>query len=274
MTGVLVVGATGTVGGFVAEYLTRAGATVTAASRRGDVRFDWYDAETWDAALDGVDRIYLVAPTGDPEPVAAMRPFLERAVSTGVKRAVLQSGSPVAAGDPGLGRAHDAVAETFPEWAVLRPSWFMQNFSGNHVQGEAIRSRGELVSATGTGAVAFIDARDIARVATSVLTADVALNRDAVLTGPETLTYDDVAAIVGRASGREVRHVGVTPERLAEVFESDGMPAEYAAALAAMDAAIATGAENRVTHEVFRLTGTAPRSFEEFARETRWDVTA
>lgn len=262
---VLVIGATGTVGAFVAEYLSAAGEQVSAAARRGAVRFDWYDRSTWDTALAGVDRMYLIAPADDSDPVAAMRPFLIAARDGGVKRAVLQSGSPVKEGDPGLGRVHTAVAETFPEWAVLRPSWFMQNFSGNHLQSESIRRRGEIVSATGSGRVGFIDARDIARVATTVLTSDVAMNRDAILTGPEALSYDDVAAILSRVSDRSVRHVLVTAERLAKIFESGGMPAEYATALAAMDAAIATGAEDRVTDEVLRLTGTAPRPFEAFA---------
>lgn len=167
--------------------------------------------------------------------------------------------------DPGLGRVHEAVAATFPDWAVLRPSWFMQNFVGDHVQGEAIRTRGEIVSATGDGRVGFIDARDIARVAAAVLTSDVALNRDPILTGPRALSYADVAAILSR-SGRPVRHVTVSPERLAEIFESGGMPTQYATTLAAMDAAIATGAEDRVTDEVLALTGTAPRAFEEFVR--------
>jgi uncharacterized protein YbjT (DUF2867 family) len=260
----LVVGATGTVGSRVCECLTAAGADVVAASRSGAVRFDWCDPTTWDGALESVDRMYLIAPDGDSDPVAAMQPFLDLALAKGVKRAVLQSGSPVAAGDPGLGRVHEAVAATFPDWAVLRPSWFMQNFTGAHVQGEAVRARGEIVSATGDGRVGFIDARDIARVAAAVLTSDAALNRDPILTGPQALSYADVAAILSRAD-RPVRHVSVSPERLAEIFESDGMPTEYATALAAMDAAIATGSEDRVTDEVLTLTGRAPRSFEEFA---------
>jgi hypothetical protein len=48
------------------------------------------------------------------------------------------------------------------------------------------------------------------------------------------------------------------------------MPPPYAAMLAALDTAIAAGAEDRVTDEVLRLTGAPPRSFEQFAAETRW----
>lgn len=272
MTGVLVVGATGTVGTLVAERLADAGVAVTAAARGGAVRFDWHDPDTWDAALTGVDAMYLIAPGGDADPVLAMKPFLDLALAAGVKRAVLQSASSVRVGDPGLGRVHEAVASTFPQWAVLRPCWFMQNFTGGHVQAAAIRTRGEIVSATGTGAVGFVDARDIARVAAAVLTADDAPNRDAVLTGPQALTYDEVAEVISDASGRLVEHVGVSEGRLAEIFEEDGVPAEYARTLAAMDTAIAGGAEDRVTDEVPWLTGTAPRPFNEFVQEVLWEV--
>ena len=40
--------------------------------------------------------------------------------------------------------------------------------------------------------------------------------------------------------------------------------------LAALDALIASGAEDRVTDDVLRLSGTPPSSFEKFAAGTRW----
>ncbi|CAN5516548.1 hypothetical protein BH11ACT6_BH11ACT6_26840 [soil metagenome] len=55
-----------------------------------------------------------------------------------------------------------------PEWTVLRPSWFMQNFTGDHLVAQEIMT-GEIVTTTGTGRVAFIDAADIAAVARHAL---------------------------------------------------------------------------------------------------------
>ena len=275
--GVLVIGATGTTGRYVCEYLADAGARVKAASRGGagphgsaGVRFDWHDPATYDAALVGVDRMYVIAPTDVAEPLPAMAPFLERALDAGVRRAVLQSSSILAAGDPGLGRAHAAVAAMFPEWAVLRPSWFMQNFSGDHPHGIAIRERGVITTATGSGRVGFIDVRDIARVAARVLLDDVAINDDPILTGPAALRYDDIAAIVSRIAGRTVTHVDTDAGHMREIYSADGTSDEYAAMLTALDQMIASGAEDRVTDAVLRLTGTAPRSFEQFAAETSW----
>ncbi|MCZ9338724.1 ergot alkaloid biosynthesis protein, partial [Streptomyces sp. TRM76130] len=69
---------------------------VKAASRQAalvagaePVPFDWYDPATHAAALDGVDRVYLIPPVGDSEPAAIMLPFLRQARTAGVRRAVL-----------------------------------------------------------------------------------------------------------------------------------------------------------------------------------------
>jgi uncharacterized protein YbjT (DUF2867 family) len=268
---ILVVGATGTTGSRIRASLADAGVRVVAASRRGgDVRFDWHDAATHRDALDGVERMYLIAPPGDPDPEAVTRPFLDLALTSGVRRAVLLSSSLIPCGATGLGRVHAFIAGSFPEWAVLRPSWFMQNFAGRHPRADAIRASGVITSATGTGRVGFIDAGDIAAVAVRALLDETPLNSDVILTGPAALSYDDVAAILGRASGREITHHDVGYERMCEAFEADGLPVEYARFLAGLDALIAEGAEDRVTDGVLRLTGTRPRSFEDFAAEIPW----
>ena len=105
-----------------------------------------------------------------------------------------------------MGEVHAALPGLFDAWAVLRPSWFMQNFTGDHPHAESIRTTGTLASATGTGRVAFIDADDIAAVAAHALTAGDAPNRDLVLTGPEALGYDDIAAVLTEVTGRRVTH--------------------------------------------------------------------
>jgi hypothetical protein len=83
----------------------------------------------------------------------------------------------------------------------LRPSWFMQNFTGDHPVAGGVRA-GELVTATGDGRLGFVDAADIAAVAVRALTDPVAHDTDHVLTGPEALSYADAAAVVTRHTGR------------------------------------------------------------------------
>ncbi|CAM3094175.1 MULTISPECIES: NAD(P)H-binding protein [Streptomyces] len=264
---VLVVGATGTTGSRTAARLTAEGHRVKAASRRAapvagaePVRFDWYDTATHAPALEGVDRVYLVPPVGDPDPAAVMLPFLRQARAAGVRRAVLLSSSAVPSGGPAVGLVHQALPGLFPEWAVLRPSWFMQNFTGDHLHARGIREDGTVRSATGSGRVGFVDADDIAEVAVRALTDDRAPDTDLVLTGPEALSYDDVAAVLTEVTGRPVVHHRLTQTQLRDRLAAE-VPAEFAGILAGMDGAIAQGAEDRVTDTVQRLTGRPPHSF-------------
>ncbi|GAB2486738.1 NmrA family NAD(P)-binding protein [Nocardiopsis aegyptia] len=263
----LVIGATGTTGSRTAARLTAAGHRVRAASRRATpvpdaepVRFDWYDPSTHGAALEGADRLYLVPPVGETDPAAVMLPFLRRARAAGVDRAVLLSSSALPEGGPGVGRVHSALPALFESWAVLRPSWFMQNFTGAHAHAATIREHGTLWTATGEGRVAFVDADDIAAVAVRALTDDRAPDTDLVLTGPEALSYDDVAAIMTETTGRPVVHTRVSHQAMCDRLARQ-VPPEFAALLAGMDLAIAEGAEDRTTDTVRRLTGRPPNGF-------------
>ncbi|QFG23204.1 NAD-dependent epimerase/dehydratase family protein [Actinomadura sp. WMMB 499] len=266
---VLVIGATGTTGSRVADRLRADGRAVRAASRGAaggpdGVRFDWLDPSTHGAALHGVESVYLVPPVGVLHPEEAMLPFLERAKRAGVRRAVLLSSSQLAPGGPATGAVHAALPEVFGEWAVLRPSWFMQNFTGGHVHAESIRAEGRITTAAAAGRVAFIDAGDIAAVAVRALTDRTPHNTDWILTGPGALSYDDVAATIARVSGRPVRHRAVSRERMREHLAGT-LPDGFAAMLADLDGLIAGGAEDRVTGAVEQVTGRPPRSFEAFA---------
>lgn len=263
----LVIGATGTTGSRTAARLIAAGHRVKAASRRAtpapgaeSVRFDWYDPSTHTDALDRIDRVFLLPPLGDSDPASVMLPFLRQARAAGVRRAVLLSSSAIPAGGPAVGAVHQALPGLFDAWAVLRPSWFMQNFTGTHAHAQSIRANGTILTAAGNGRVGFVDADDIAAVAVRALTDDQAPNTDLLLTGPESLSHDDIATIITEVTGRPVTHRHLTYEQLRDRLTAL-MPPEFAEMLAGMDRAIAEGAEDRTTDTVQRLTGRPPHSF-------------
>ncbi|MBX7267064.1 NAD(P)H-binding protein [Micromonospora sp. Llam7] len=274
----LVIGATGTTGSRTAARLTAAGHRVRAASRQATpvpgtepVTFDWYDPATHLDALDGTDRVYLLPPLGESDPAQVMLPFLHRARAAGVHRAVLLSSSAIARGGPAVGMVHQALPDLFEQWAVLRPSWFMQNFTGTHAHAVSIRADGTIWTATGSGRVGFVDAEDIAAVAVHALTDEHGPNTDLILTGPEALSYDDIATIITEATDRPVAHRRLPYEHMRDRLTAL-MPVEFAAMLADMDRAIAEGSEDRVTDTVQRLTGRPPRSFRALLeKETPWN---
>lgn len=186
-----------------------------------------------------------------------------------MRRAVLLSSSAIPEGGPAVGKVHQALPGLFEQWAVLRPSWFMQNFTGTHAHALSIRDEGVIRTATGTGRVGFVDAEDIAAVAVRALTDEQAPDTDLVLTGPEALGHDDIATIITEVTGRRVVHHRLSYEEMRERLTTQ-VPVEFAAMLAGMDRAIAEGAEDRVTGTVHRLTGRPARTFRSLLeRETR-----
>src|SRR5690349_17306448 len=124
-TQTLVLGGTGKTGRRVVERLRAQGVPVRVGSR--SLPFDWYDATTWDRALDDVRAVYVsffpdLAIEGAPELVGA---FARLAAERGVERLVLLSGR----GEPEAQRSEQELIAAGTRWTVVRCSWFAQNFS-------------------------------------------------------------------------------------------------------------------------------------------------
>jgi len=268
---VLLTGGTGITGSRIAAELVGRGIKPRVASRQpkpGQVRFDWLEAETYAAAVEGIESVYLIAPSGISDCLTAIRPFLELSIAAGVKRFVFLSSSSVPEGGPLLGQVHQYLRQRVPSWVVLRPSWFMQNFS-ERAHRDTILQQGAIFSATGSGKIPFIDAADIAAAAVEALTDESFPNSDPILTGPDLLNYADVAEILTKLAVRPVRYHPLKEHELAASFEKSGLPQHYARLLASLDIAIANGSEARLTAEVERITGRKPNSFQEFAQRAR-----
>ena len=178
MRTVLVTGLRGKTGRQVATALIcRKGAAVRGAGRNvADLnvpgvavsRFDWEEPISWPGALVGVEAIYLVKPkTADPAGTVAS--FLRLARS--IERVVLLSEIDASNRDEATNeRKVEKVIESSPvAWTILRPNWFMQNFTEPSFYLEAIRDAGELKVPTGRQPTSFVDTRDIADVATAAL---------------------------------------------------------------------------------------------------------
>lgn len=269
---ILVTGGTGTTGRRVSAQLAARGLRYRVATRHPktehDVRFDWTDDAGWAAALDNVSSLYLVAPSGVAEPLPVMIPFMELAIRSGVKRFVLLSASSLDAGGPMMGMVHAWLRDHAPEWVVLRPTWFMQNFSEGQLRAP-IRDAGAIHTATGTGRIGFIDADDIAAVAVEALSRPTFASGDLILTGPAALSYDDVANILSEALETPVMHHHLSEAELATRHMAAGLPEAYATTLAAMDTTIAAGSEDRVTDTVLRVTGRPGRALADFVSDNK-----
>ncbi|KAI1214328.1 putative ergot alkaloid A [Annulohypoxylon truncatum] len=236
--------------------------------------FDWTKADTYEnpftkASAEGmapISEVYLV-----PPPIFDLAPpmirFVDFARKRNVKKFVLLSASTIEKGGPAMGQVHEYLDSLKNvEYTVLRPTWFMENFSDAHeLQTISIKNESKIYSATGDGKIPFVSADDIARVAFRALTDQTSRNTDHIILGPELLTYDNVATVLTSVLRRKITHVNLSKGELVKRLESTGMPTEDAEMLAEMDIAIKNGAEDRLNHVVEEVTGTLPLSFRDFA---------
>lgn len=258
---ILVLGATGTIGSRVTALLRSAGAPVRAASRHGEVRFDWSAPPTWAPALDGADRLYLLTPDDVPVDPA----FVAAAVEAGVRRIVLQSSLGIEAmGDQRLLDAEATVRGSGAEWTILRPDWFDQNFDEGFFRPAVLA--GELAMPLGDMRQAFVDADDVAAVAAAVLTHDGHGGQRYDVTGPRALSFGEAAQIIGAAAGRTVRFLGEGADYLAQQ-QALGVPREDAEGGLAAFTALREQGDGEPTDVVRRVAGRPPKPFETYARE-------
>ncbi len=276
MSSYLVLGGTGKTGRRVLSHLTATGHTARAGARNPGaaeqgvepVRFDWDEVSTHAPALAGVEAAYVVPPALRMDHPPLLAAFAEQARETGVSRLVLLSARGVDQGpDNPLRQAEQAVKTAGLPVTVVRPSWFMQNFTESFFAPGV--ADGALVAPTGGGAEPFIDVDDIAAVAAAGLTGATEPG-DYDLSGPAALTFGEAAQVLGERTGRPVAHVDVPVEQWVQGAQANGLPPEYAGMLGALFGLIRDGHDAHLSDGVQRALGRPATSFQDWAaREVR-----
>ena len=277
---ILVTGASGTVGREVVRGLCAVGELprafvrdqTTARRRLGGtgpvdiVAGDLDRPETIARALVGVDRVFLLTTQSRRQPQWE-RAVVEAATRSGARSVVKVSVFRADEGSPlRVARQHReaerALERTSLSWTVLRPVFFMQNLLAM-VRGDVI------ATAAGDGRVAMVDARDVAAAAVAVLTGSGHDRRTYTLTGPEALTFDEVAAVVARRRGGDapVRHVRVPPEAVRRALREAGREEWFAEDMATLQSMLADGYEDVRTGDVRAVTGRPPRALDTFVAD-------
>jgi uncharacterized protein YbjT (DUF2867 family) len=262
-----VIGGTGKTGSRIAARLRGLGLPVrTAARDGGDVHFEWDDPTTHQQALDGASRLYLMAPVMRTTFAPQLSAFLDLAKAAGVCHVTYLSmyGMESAPAEMATRAVElDLIGRSSLTHSILRPAWFMQNFS----EGFLRPLDGAVVVPTGSGGEAFVDVDDIAAVAAATLANPNAHAGAAYApTGPEALTVSEAAEIIGRATGRPVQYVDIGRETWIEGVLAAGVPAEYGQMLRFLTETVASGAGSTPNNDVERVTGAPPTSFADFAR--------
>lgn len=156
------------------------------------------------------------------------------------------------------------LEESGAGYTFLRPSFFMQNLTTTHLP--ELR-RGEIYVPAGGGRTSFVDVRDVAEAGAVVLTEDGHAGRAYELTGSEALTYGEVAARFTAATGREIRYADPSPLAFFRHMRARGVATGQIVVMEAIYATARLGIAGRVTPDLARLLGRAPRTVDDFARD-------
>ena len=273
MSRILVVGASGTVGSELSRLLAAQGETVVKATSRqpigaDQVLVDLSSQAGVKAAFEGVDRAFVLSPPGYANQEALLAPLIDEAKARGLDKVVLMSAMGANADENSpLRKAERRLEASGLAYNIIRPNWFMQNFNTFWLHG--IQSAGQILLPVGSAKGSFIDARDIAAVAARLLTSDAFANRDFDLTGPRALDHAEVAAILTQATGRPIGYTDITPEAMLQGLMGAGLPKDYADMLLLILGFFKAGYAERTTDAVLQITGRAPRTIEQYAKDYR-----
>ncbi|WP_163750764.1 NAD(P)H-binding protein [Mycolicibacterium helvum] len=261
---VLVLGASGKTGRRIVARLRLHGTAVRAASRSSPTPFDWSDPGGWDAALQGVGAVYVVA----PHEVGRVHEFVAQAEAAGVRRLVLLSGHGSDTwGDARFGldmrSAEEAVRGSTLEWTVLRPSNFYQNFDEGEFHAALVA--GELALPAGDVPEPFIDIDDVADAAAVVLTEPGRhAGRIYELTGPRAITFGEAVELISRASGLPITYKQISSAEYIATAVEQGLSEDDARIVADMFLLMERGVLAATTDGVSSLLGRPPRAFEDY----------
>jgi uncharacterized protein YbjT (DUF2867 family) len=278
MNRILVIGGTGNVGRQVVHQLASSGAHFRAMTRNPDaadlppqvevVRGDLTVPETLDPCLRDVDAVFLVWVA----PPAAVAGALER-IAKHARRIVFLT-APLKTPHPFFQqpnpskdmaeRTERLIEASGLEWTFLRAGMFAGN--ARHFWGPSIRA-GDVVRWPYLNApTAPTDERDLAAVAVRALCEDGHAGAEYVVTGPQSLTQAEQVQTIGRAIGRSLRVEEMSPdEARSELLPVLGSATFVNTLLNAWAAAI--GQPAFVTTTCAEVTGTAPRTFLEWATD-------
>ena len=273
---ILLLGATGKIGSQIVKELQKRAIQPRIGVRNPEkarellgeylqvVPFDFSDINSFAPALEGVSRLFFIAPMKEPEhPVNFL---LKTAAETGVRHITFSSGRTTGdmEGKP-LNRVEKMVAASGIPYTILRPGWFMQNFA--NWLGGTLRSEGKLYLPAGEAKTAFVDVRDIAAVATQTLLQTGHYGKTYDLTSDEALDHHQVVSLISEVAGKPMQYIPMErPDFIRTMMDRNWTEAaaNYTADLYEQ---VRTGKEEVISPDIRKLLGRTPIRFRQFVRD-------
>lgn len=269
----LITGGTGKTGRKIVASLQQLGQHVRVGSRNAAIPFNWQNPTTWDAALEGIDKVYITFQPDLAVPGAfdAIQSLTQKAKEKGVKKLVILSGK----GETEAEKCETVVINSGLDYTVIRASWFNQNFSESFFLDPILS--GHVALPFPEAKVPYVDTGDIAAVAVEALLHNEHNGQIYELTGPRLWTFEEITKEISKASGREIHFTSVSLEEYLGFMKQAGVPSDYIWLMEYLFSHVLTNPANSiVTGDVQKVLKRAPKDFADYAKETAisgvWNV--
>jgi NAD(P)H dehydrogenase (quinone) len=244
----LITGANGQLGRLIVEEVLRrapdaplavsvrdASGAADLAERGVSVRqADYHDLEALSAAFAGVDKLLLM-PTATPDPatrVEEMAPVAKAAADAGIEHVVYPGTAQVEGLEFALLKAHAQVFENIAATGVqtthLRHGIYAEVIAGD-VQGAI--AAGELAAPVGDATVAPVLRSDLAAAIATVLLENGHAGKTYDLTGPDAISWNDLAQLASERAGKEIPFRAISDEEAAQRMVAAGIPDAFVPAM-------------------------------------------
>ena len=276
---ILVAGGTGTAGGEIVRLLSSRKvpfrALVRNPSKAGELKTlaseiavgDLAQPDSLPAALKGITKLMSVPPPVENQ-VELEGNLVKAAKQAGVQHIVKFSAMTANPNAPQRfprehGITEQAIQRSGMAWTFLRPTFFMQNMLGLAGMVKA----GTIYQPCGKGRAGFVDTADVAAVAVAALTQPAHEGKAYDITGPELLSYDDVARIFSEVLGKTVKYQDVPPAAALESMVQSGMPPWSADGVIELCDHMRAGGFEVLTDVVAKAGGKTPVRLADFIRK-------
>jgi uncharacterized protein YbjT (DUF2867 family) len=281
MTRVLVTTALGNVGQHVVTECATLGLEVRAADLAAErvrrifpaieaTSLDFLDRTTFAPALRGVKRVFLLRPPPLGDMKRTLCPFIDAAYAAGVEHVVFLSvlGAEKMRWVPHFTVEQHLVARG-NDYTILRPGFFAQNLESAY-RADIVEDARLYVPA-GNGRIAFVDARDIGAVAARTMQRPADYRRTALtLTGPRSLTFEEVASLLSDVLGRRIRYEAASiPGYALHLRRARKLPFMQVLIQTLLHVGLRRGDAEHIDAAVERVLGRSARDLSEYVRDAR-----
>lgn len=231
---------------------------------------DFANPESLLAAFQGANRLLLISTDAIGSRVDQHKNAIDAAVKAGVKH-ILYTSLPQPDKSPGIiafehNETEKLIRASGLQYTILRNNLYADNFLQSAPTAIAM---GALIGTSGSGTTAYVTRQDCADTAAGALASAETENSVIDVTGPESVGYAKVAAVLSEISNKKIPYVDMTEADFKTALMKSGLPETWADVYVAFDLSSRQGALAATTNAVEKYAGHKPQSLQVFLQENK-----